>query len=107
MKVMNEIQSDFSGVIVETLIEDGMRLSTTLFKIRPLGLSNDSQNSDRQLARLSPYCPCLQRVRNPKQLYIFHYRRTIHTCTIADEAICIGPAQGPESYLRADLILCC
>jgi acetyl-CoA carboxylase biotin carboxyl carrier protein len=37
MKVMNEIQSDFSGEIVETLIEDGVSVEfgQPLFKIRP------------------------------------------------------------------------
>lgn len=36
MKVMNEIQSDFSGEIVETLIEDGVSVEfgQPLFKIR-------------------------------------------------------------------------
>ena len=37
MKVMNEIQSDISGEIVETLIEDGVSVEfgQPLFKIRP------------------------------------------------------------------------
>ena len=37
MKVMNEIQSDFSGEIVETLVEDGtsVEFGQSLFKIRP------------------------------------------------------------------------
>ena len=37
MKVMNEIQSDVSGEIVETLIEDGVSVEfgQPLFKIRP------------------------------------------------------------------------
>ena len=37
MKVMNEIQSDFSGEIVETLIEDGVSVEfgQPLFTIRP------------------------------------------------------------------------
>jgi acetyl-CoA carboxylase biotin carboxyl carrier protein len=37
MKVMNEIQSDFSGEIVEALVEDGtsVEFGQALFKIRP------------------------------------------------------------------------
>ncbi len=37
MKVMNEIQSDFSGEIVEALVEDGtsVEFGQSLFKIRP------------------------------------------------------------------------
>lgn len=37
MKVMNEIQSDFSGEIIETLIEDGVSVEfgQPLFKFRP------------------------------------------------------------------------
>jgi len=37
MKVMNEIQADFSGEIAETLIEDGVSVEfgQPLFKIRP------------------------------------------------------------------------
>ncbi len=37
MKVMNEIQSDFSGEIVEALVEDGgsVEFGQPLFKIRP------------------------------------------------------------------------
>jgi acetyl-CoA carboxylase biotin carboxyl carrier protein len=37
MKVMNEIQSDASGVIVEILLDDGMSVEfgQPLFKIRP------------------------------------------------------------------------
>ena len=37
MKVMNEIQSDFSGEVIEALVEDGssVEFGQPLFKIRP------------------------------------------------------------------------
>jgi acetyl-CoA carboxylase biotin carboxylase subunit len=107
IKAINEIQADVKGAIVNVFVKSGETIESgqSLFRVKKIRVEMFGKvllANEREIA-MRVIRACKELGIRTMAVYSEADEQSLHV-QFADEAICIGPAEGKQSYLRADMI---